>query len=329
MKRILLFLFILLNAFLLCSCGDNDKSKKRVETMDYKIETALTNRYEDTHFVPYINELTISDNMFNVDNTIFNYDIAKLALCIDNTNSICNEGGSFDNSSYYLDKCMKQLGFNYFLSPNYNKKPTKDSVGYVIANKKYNDYDLIIFSVRGNNYEQEWVNNLTIGNGNIHDGIRRHANNLYEVLKAYLAYNHFDNPKLLISGFSRGGMIANVMGGILVDSNDLNIDKKDILDYGDLLLDINKSTITCKDNNQSIELVCKEFQLIEYFMKNSEQILSREQIYDKVWGMENEIESNNLEAYLSFIRKKLKAIDSKVSIKSCRGLGYKMEYNNE
>ena len=111
--------------------------------------------------------------------------------------------------------------------------------------------------------------------------------------------------------------------------NQVNIDKKDILEYGDLSLDINKSIITCITNNQSIELVCKEFQLIEYFMKNNEQILSREQIYDKVWGMENEIESNNLEAYLSFIRKKLKAIDSKVNIKSCRGLGYKMEYNNE
>ena len=64
-------------------------------------------------------------------------------------------------------------------------------------------------------------------------------------------------------------------------------------------------------------------------MKNNEQILSRLQIYDKVWGMENEIESNNLEAYLSFIRRKLKAIDSKVNIKSCRGLGYKMEYADE
>ena len=111
--------------------------------------------------------------------------------------------------------------------------------------------------------------------------------------------------------------------------NQVNIDKKDILEYGDLSLDINKSIILCKDSNQSIELVCKEFQLIEYFMKNPEQILSKEQIYDKVWGMENEIESNNLEAYLSFIRKKLKAIDSKVNIKSCRGLGYKMECMNE
>ncbi len=111
--------------------------------------------------------------------------------------------------------------------------------------------------------------------------------------------------------------------------NQTKASKKDILEYGDLSLDINKSLVTCKTNMESIELVCKEFQLLEYFIKNHEQILSREQIYDKVWGMENEIESNNLEAYLSFIRKKLKAIDSKVNIKSCRGLGYKMEVSDE
>ncbi len=109
----------------------------------------------------------------------------------------------------------------------------------------------------------------------------------------------------------------------------INIKKQNILEYGDISLDIDKSMVTCTSNNESIELVCKEFQLLEYFIKNPEQILSREQIYDKVWGMENEIESNNLEAYLSFIRKKLKSIESNVNIKSCRGLGYKMEFNNE
>ena len=109
----------------------------------------------------------------------------------------------------------------------------------------------------------------------------------------------------------------------------INIKKQNILEYKDLSLDIDKSMVTCITNNESIELVCKEFQLLEYFIMNPEQILSREQIYDKVWGMENEIESNNLEAYLSFIRKKIKAIDSKVNIKSCRGLGYKMEYTDE
>lgn len=48
-----------------------------------------------------------------------------------------------------------------------------------------------------------------------------------------------------------------------------------------------------------------------------------------IWGLDSEIESNNLEVYLSFIRKKLKAIDSKVNIKSLINIGYKLEYSNE
>ena len=64
-------------------------------------------------------------------------------------------------------------------------------------------------------------------------------------------------------------------------------------------------------------------------MNNPNQVLSREMIYDKVWGIENDSISNNLEAYLSFIRKKLKLINSKVQIKSLRNLGYKMEYKDE
>lgn len=71
-----------------------------------------------------------------------------------------------------------------------------------------------------------------------------------------------------------------------------------------------------------------EFQLVEYFINNKEQILSKEQIYDKVWGIENEIKSNNLEVYLSSIRRKLKAIGTTVTIKAVRGLGYKMVDEN-
>ena len=91
-------------------------------------------------------------------------------------------------------------------------------------------------------------------------------------------------------------------------------------------MDYKASKIKCKTSNEDISINNKEFQLIEYLMKNSDRILPREMIYDRVWGMDSEAVSNNLEAYMSFVRKKLKIIDSKVSIKTIRNMGYKLEY---
>ena len=105
--------------------------------------------------------------------------------------------------------------------------------------------------------------------------------------------------------------------------------KNNNLEFGDLILDINSSDIINKYNNEKINIINKDFQLLEYFMNNPNQVLSKEMIYDKVWGLENDSISNNLEAYLSFIRKKLKLINSNVGIKSLRNLGYKMEYKDE
>ena len=105
--------------------------------------------------------------------------------------------------------------------------------------------------------------------------------------------------------------------------------KNNTIEYGDLSLDLKSFDLTNKNNNEKINIINKEFQLLEYFMNNPDQILSKEMIYDKVWGLDNDSMSNNLEAYLSFIRKKLKLINSNVSIKSLRNIGYKMEYGNE
>ena len=104
---------------------------------------------------------------------------------------------------------------------------------------------------------------------------------------------------------------------------------KNNLSFGDLVLNTTTLKVTCAKTNEVVELIKKEFQLLEYFINNPNQVLSKEQIYDRVWGIENEIESNNLEAYLSFIRRKLKVIESKVVVKSVRGMGYKIEYGNK
>ena len=102
---------------------------------------------------------------------------------------------------------------------------------------------------------------------------------------------------------------------------------QDDIQVGDLNLNIKTTTLSCTTTGEAIEIVCNEFLLLEYLMRNANQIISKEQIYDKVWGLENEIESNNLEAYISFIRRKLKIIGSEVQIKAVRGLGYKLEVN--
>lgn len=101
------------------------------------------------------------------------------------------------------------------------------------------------------------------------------------------------------------------------------------ISYSDLKLDILNSKLTCVTTGEEVLLVCKEFQLLEYFFHNPNQILSKGQIYDKIWGIDSEIESNNLEVYLSFIRRKLKALGTKVNIKSVRGLGYRLEVSDE
>jgi len=117
-------------------------------------------------------------------------------------------------------------------------------------------------------------------------------------------------------------LIARV--NVWLRSNEKNINK-DILKFGDIELNVRISAITCTKNNESINISYKELMILEYLMNNSNQIISKEQIYDKIWGIDTDFESNNLEAYLSFVRKKLKIIDSDVTIKAIRGMGYKLE----
>lgn len=121
-------------------------------------------------------------------------------------------------------------------------------------------------------------------------------------------------------------LIARV--NVWLRNNQSNVNK-DYLEVGDLKLNVRTSNLSCTTTNESIDIICKEFLILEYFMYNPNQIISKSQIYDKIWGIDSEVESNNLEVYLSFIRKKLKIIGSCVTIKAVRGLGYRLEVNDE
>lgn len=99
----------------------------------------------------------------------------------------------------------------------------------------------------------------------------------------------------------------------------------DLIVFGDLKLDIKKLELICSNNGETINIVRKEFQILEMFLKQPNIILSKEQIFLKIWGYDSECEINNLEAYISFIRKKIKIIGSNVVIKAIRNMGYKLE----
>lgn len=99
----------------------------------------------------------------------------------------------------------------------------------------------------------------------------------------------------------------------------------DNLVFKDLVLDYGSSVIKSTKTGEDVSINNKEFQLLEYFMHNPNRILSRDMIYDRIWGMDSEAISNNMEAYMSFVRKKLKLIGTDVSIKTIRNMGYKME----
>ena len=103
-----------------------------------------------------------------------------------------------------------------------------------------------------------------------------------------------------------------------------NIENTDSLEYGDLVLDLKNAKLKC--NNNEIQISGKELELLEQLLINKNQISSREGLAERIWGYESDSEYNNVEVYITFVRRKLKLIDSKVTIKAIRGVGYKLEF---
>jgi len=90
-------------------------------------------------------------------------------------------------------------------------------------------------------------------------------------------------------------------------------------------LTIDKNTMSISTENNSIKTSVKEYKILEMLITNCNQIISKEKLIEKIWGYDFNGEYNSVEVYISFIRKKLKAIKSNVKIKAHRGLGYSLE----
>lgn len=94
----------------------------------------------------------------------------------------------------------------------------------------------------------------------------------------------------------------------------------DEITFGDLKLNLNEYTLYC--NKKSIRISSKEFEIMRLLLSNPSQIFSKEDLITKVWGYLSDAEDNNVEVYISFLRKKLLFLQSQVSIATVRKLGY-------
>ncbi len=99
--------------------------------------------------------------------------------------------------------------------------------------------------------------------------------------------------------------------------------KEGKISYGPILLDTNQHEGYI--NNDVLKLTIKEFELLYYFIQNKEQIITRDQIFERVWGIESETTDAIVDLYIHYLRKKLAPYDCDRMIRTVRGVGYRLK----
>ena len=100
-----------------------------------------------------------------------------------------------------------------------------------------------------------------------------------------------------------------------------------VLSFEDISLDRSTYVLSC--GNDAVRLASKEYQMLEMLMSNPKQIISVDQFMDRIWGFDSDTELNVVWVNISYLRKKLSSLNSCVSIKATRGLGYSLEGKND
>ena len=98
----------------------------------------------------------------------------------------------------------------------------------------------------------------------------------------------------------------------------------DQISFEDIILHIDQSKLSCSKSAKSIHLNFKECELLKLFISKPTVIVSKQDLITRIWGYDSDAGDNNVEAYVSFLRKKLAFVESNVEIVSLKKLGYKL-----
>ena len=124
----------------------------------------------------------------------------------------------------------------------------------------------------------------------------------------------------LAKPFSTGELLARIRALLRRKTDVIVTNEKTFLD---LTLSISNFELRC--NGKKIKVSLKESEIMQYFLSRPDFVVGKDELIVKLWGWESEAVYNNVEVYISFLRKKLKFLDSRVKISTVRGMGYKLE----
>ena len=123
----------------------------------------------------------------------------------------------------------------------------------------------------------------------------------------------FDTAELV----ARVGALTRRRGEVMVNS----------IRYEDLELDLQSAMLRC--GAEQVQLSRKEFEVLRTFLANPTMTIPTETLLINGWGLDSEATDNNVEVYVSFIRKKLKYLNSVISIKKIQKIGYRLEVREQ
>ena len=196
---------------------EGEPTKPTKKTITYKMEQLLRGSSSN-----YSIEVDYDNAYFLRDAEVYDKDLSLLSF-----------GGAISATykSWILD-FFSDTEFENVTTHDYDIEPTADTLGYALAHKSIDDYELFAVAIRGHEYKKEWQNNLTIGLEGDHQGYLARGTELYSALSAYISqYKGEKTIKLWAFGYSRAGAMADMLASLILRSDGINVNPKNMFIY--------------------------------------------------------------------------------------------------
>ena len=177
-----------------------------------------------------------NDEWFSRPATVYNHKLARVSFGVAiSTSRPSFDEAAADDPSLHIKDFLGQMGFKDLRSDDYDKNPSIYTIstvmGYKVMHDELGPYIMLAVGVCGGGYRNEWLSNVTVGDGVLHEGFNAAASLIYDRIHGYIASHHLYGQrfKAWVSGYSRAAAVSNILGTKLVD-DDL-FEEKDVFCY--------------------------------------------------------------------------------------------------